>query len=77
VTIDDKSLMGYDKEHDRLIEAVIDPDSPEIYLCSCWFTAKNSFTQILWKDIADPEKADFKWAIEFKSLKSYNYLRTK
>jgi len=56
VTIDAKSLIGYDKENDRLIEAVIDPESPEIYLCPCWFTSKNSFIQILWKDLADPTK---------------------
>jgi hypothetical protein len=54
VTIDAKSLMGYDKANDRLIEAVIDSYSPGIYLCPCWFTSKNSFTQILWKDVADP-----------------------
>jgi hypothetical protein len=71
VTINAKSLMGYDKENDRLIEAVIDPESPEIYLCPCWFSSKTSFTQILWKDIADPEKADFKWAIEFINSDSF------
>lgn len=65
VTIDAKSRMGYDKANDRLIEAVIDSYSPGIYLCPCWFTSKNSFTQILWKDVANPEKADFKWVIEF------------
>jgi hypothetical protein len=71
VTIDAKSLLGYDKENDRLIEAVIDPKSPEIYLCPCWFTSKNSFVQILWKDKADPDKADFKWAIEFTNPDSF------
>ncbi len=71
VTIDTKTLMGYDKEHDRLIEAVIDPESPEIYLCPCWFTSRSSFIQILWKDIADPDKADFKWAIEFTNPDSF------
>jgi hypothetical protein len=71
VTTDAKSLLGYDKEHDRLIEAFIDPKSPEIYLCPCWFTSRNSFIQILWKDIADPDKADFKWAIEFINPDSF------
>jgi hypothetical protein len=55
VTTDAKSLLGYDKENDKLIEAVIDPKSPEIYLCPCWFTSKNSFIQILWKDLANPD----------------------
>jgi len=71
VTIDAKSLLGYDKENDRLVEAVIDPKSPDIYLCPCWFTSKNSFVQILWKDKADPDKADFKWAIEFTNPDSF------
>ena len=71
VTADAKSLLGYDKENDKLIEAVIDPKSPEIYLCPCWFTSKNSFIQILWKDLADPDKADFKWAIEFINPDSF------
>jgi hypothetical protein len=71
VTIDAKSLLGYDKENDKLIEAVIDPKSPEIYLCPCWFTSANSFTQILWKDIAEPEKASLKWVIEFKTPDSF------
>lgn len=70
-TIDAKSLLGYDKENDRLIEAVIDPKSPEIYLCPCWFTSRNSFVQILWKDKADPDKADFKWVIEFTNPDSF------
>jgi hypothetical protein len=71
VTIDAKSLLGYDKENDRLIEAVIDPESPEIYLCPSWFTSRNSFIQILWKDMADPDNADFKWAIEFTNPDSF------
>lgn len=71
VTIDAKSLLGYDKENDRLIEAVIDAQSPEIYLCPCWFTSTNSFIQILWKDMADPDNADIKWAIEFTNPDSF------
>ena len=71
VTIDAKSLLGYDKENDRLMEAVIDPESPEIYLCPSWFTSRNSFIQILWKDMADPDNADFKWAIEFLNPNSF------
>ena len=71
VTINGKSLLGYDKENDRLIEAVIDPKSPEIYLCPSWFISRNSFIQILWKDMADPDKADFKWAIEFTNPDSF------
>ena len=71
VTIDGKSLMGYDKENDRLIEAVIDSENPEIYLCPCWFSSKTSFTQILWKDIAELERAEFKWVIEFINPDSF------
>lgn len=71
VTIDAKSLLGYDKENDRLIEAVIENNSSDISLCPCWFTSANSFTQILWKDIAEPEKASLKWVIEFKTPDSF------
>jgi hypothetical protein len=71
VTIDAKSLLGYDKENDRLIEAFIDSESPEIYLCPCWFTSVNSFTQILWKDVTNPEKANLKWIVKFKSPDSF------
>jgi hypothetical protein len=71
VTIGAKSVMGYDKENDRLIESVIFNGSPEIFLCPCWFTSTNSFTQISWKDVTNPEKANLKWIVEFKSPDSF------
>jgi hypothetical protein len=71
VTIGAKSVMGYDKENDRLIESVIFNGSPEIFLCPCWFTSTNSFTQISWKDVTNPKKANLKWIVEFKSPDSF------
>lgn len=70
-TIDAKTLMGYDNNNNRLVEAVIGNNSSDISLCPCWFTTKNSLTQILWKDIADPENADLKWIVEFKTPDSF------
>jgi hypothetical protein len=71
VTIGAKSVMGYDKENDRLIESVIQDNSPEIFLCPCWFTSTNTFIQIMWKDISNPEKANLKWTVEFTSPDSF------
>jgi hypothetical protein len=66
-TIDGKSLIGYDRKNDRLIEAVILKNSPIITLCPSWFNTTNSFEQIMWEDISNPEKAKWKWVIKFKS----------
>jgi hypothetical protein len=71
VTIGAKSVMGYDKENDRLIDSVIQDNSPEIFLCPCWFTSTNAFTQIMGKDIPNPEKANLKWTVEFTSPDSF------
>jgi hypothetical protein len=71
VSIGAKSVMGYDKENDRLIESVIQDNSPEIFLCPCWFTSTNTFIQIMWKDISNPEKANLKWTVEFTSPDSF------
>jgi hypothetical protein len=71
VTIGAKSVMGYDKENDRLIESVIQDNSPEIFLCPCWFASTNTFIQIMWRDIANPEKANLKWTVEFTSPDSF------
>jgi hypothetical protein len=71
VTIGAKSVMGYDKENDWLIESVIQDNSPEIFLCPCWFASTNTFIQIMWRDIANPENANLKWTVEFKSPDSF------
>jgi hypothetical protein len=67
LTIDEKSILGYDKENDRLIEAVIDPESPEIYLCPSWFTSGIPLFRF-YERYGRPDNADFKWAIELQIL---------
>jgi hypothetical protein len=71
INVDAKSVMGYDKENNRLIECLIENNSPDISLCPCWFTSTNTFEEIMWKDIANPEKATLKWRVEFKSPDSF------
>ncbi len=46
-----KSLIGYDKKNDILIEAIIKHSSPNIMLCSIRFIASNKFEEILLEEI--------------------------
>jgi hypothetical protein len=62
-----KSIMGYDKINNRIIEPQIWDSSPNIILWSGLFTSSNKYEAILLKDIANPEKATLKWEYEFKS----------
>ena len=59
--------MGYDKINNRIIEPQIWDSSPNIILWSGLFTSSNKYEAILFKDIANPEKATLKWEYEFKS----------
>ncbi len=54
-----KSLIGYDKKNDRLIESEINNINPNIRLYSIWFTSTNKFEAILFEDISNPEKATY------------------
>ncbi|MCX6262787.1 MAG: hypothetical protein NTY95_18450 [Bacteroidia bacterium] len=62
-----KSLIGYDKKNDILIEAIIKHSSPNIMLCSIRFIASNKFEEILLEDISTPENVTEKWINELKS----------
>jgi hypothetical protein len=62
-----KSLIGYDKKNDMLIEAMIEHNSPSITLFSIWFSSSNKYEEILLKDIPNPEKATEKDFFELKS----------
>jgi hypothetical protein len=61
-----RSLMGYDKKNDKLIECDLSNSSPDIMLYSMWFTSANKFEQILLKDVSHPENAIIS-KYEFKS----------
>jgi hypothetical protein len=62
-----KTLMGYDKKNDMLIEAFIEHNSPNIILSAIRFLSPNKFTGILLEKISNPEKATEKDIYELKS----------
>jgi len=67
VVIDWKTLVGYDKKNDKLIEALIFGDNPELSLFSMWFSSTNKCEEIFLEDSASPDKAINKWTFEFKT----------
>jgi hypothetical protein len=62
-----KTLMGYDKKNDMLIEAFIEHNSPNIILSAIRFLSPNKFIGILLEEISTPEKATEKDIYELKS----------
>jgi hypothetical protein len=67
VVIDWKTLVGYDKKNDKLIEALIFGDNPEMSLFSMWFSSTNKCEEISLEDSTSPDKAINKWTFEFKT----------
>lgn len=63
---EEKSLIGYDKKNDKLIESEINNINPNIRLYSIWFTSTNKFVAILFEDTSNPEKTTLS-NYEFKS----------
>lgn len=64
---EEKSLIGYDKKNDMLIEAMIMNYSPSIDLWSIRFSSPEKYEEIPLGEISDPEKATQKDIVEFKS----------
>jgi ligand-binding sensor domain-containing protein len=62
-----KSLWEYDKKDDRFIISGISTSSPDTVRQVLWFTSKNTCSQILFKDITNPQNAVLKWKTEFIS----------
>jgi hypothetical protein len=62
-----KTLVGYDKKNDILIESILEHNNPNIMLGAMWFTSTNKFKEIPLEDISNPENATFKWTYELKS----------
>jgi hypothetical protein len=86
-----KTLVGYDKKNDILIESAIMHNSPDIALYLMRFISANKFEEMSLENISNPENATEKWTYEFKSpnlliathilndklVYIRNYLRTK
>lgn len=64
LVLEEKTLMGYDKRSDKLIESGIINNSPEIILWALWFTSEKKCEEVLLDDISNPEKAIYKWTFE-------------
>jgi hypothetical protein len=62
-----KSLVGYDKKNDILVEFILEHNNPSFMLGAMWFTATNKFEEIPFKDISNPDNATLKWTYELKS----------
>ena len=85
-----KQLFGFDKKIDKYVIAELLKGN-DIDLWAVWFVSNNKYITIPYSDIANPEKASFKYEGEFKSpnlfvekliingklLKTYTMTRTK
>ena len=61
-----KTLMGYDRKNDKLIETDLYKGS-DIIVYAFWFTSKNTCMQIPYEYISNPQKAPLILKYEFKS----------
>jgi hypothetical protein len=64
IVIEEKTIMGYDKKSDKLIESGIMNNSPEVILWALWFISTNKCEEVLFEDISNPDKAILKWTFE-------------
>ena len=67
IVIEEKTIMGYDKKSDKLIESGLMNSNPYIITWVNWFLSPNKFEGVLLEDISNPDKAKNKWIFEFKS----------
>jgi hypothetical protein len=67
IVLEEKTIMGYDKKSDKLIESGIINNSPEVILWALWFTSTNKCEEVLFEDISNPDKAILKWIFELPS----------
>jgi hypothetical protein len=72
-----KTLMGYDKKNDMLIEAFIEHNSPNIILSAIRFLSPNKFIGILLEEISNLEKATEKdiYELKFPDLMINTYIK--
>ncbi len=90
ILMEAKQLWGYDKKIDKNVAANL-VKGKDIEIVAAWFISNNKYISIPYSDIANPEKASFKYEAEFKSpnlivetliingkpLKTYTYTRVK
>jgi len=67
IIMQEMSLLGYDKNADKLIESAITNSSPEIILMAGWFISANKMVEVPLENISNPDNAAFRWIFEFKS----------
>lgn len=67
IVIEVRSVVGYDKENEMLIEAMIMNYSPSIDLWSIRFSSPEKYEEIPLGEISDPERVTQKDIVEFKS----------
>ena len=89
ILMEAKQLWGYDKKIDKIV--YVNLEDGNITIGAVWFISNNKYITIPYSDIANPEKASFRYEGEFKSpnllvetlnkngkpLKTYTYTRTK
>ncbi len=61
-----KQLGGYDKKNDKFVYVNLEKGK-DIEMLALWFTSTNKYIITSYSDIANPEKASFKFEGEFKS----------
>ena len=64
-------FIGHDKINDKLIDCGISTTGKDISMYSMWFTSPNKFTEILFEDRSNPDKASLISKYEFKSPDLY------
>lgn len=71
IVVENKLLLGYDKETDKLIECGIGSDDEGIVVYVAWFTSRNRMEEVLLKDIANPDKAKYRAIFELTSPNAF------
>jgi len=61
-----KQLAGYEKKIDKIVYVNLEKGK-DIEMLALWFTSTNKYIITSYSDIANPEKASFKFEGEFKS----------
>jgi hypothetical protein len=70
VYYEQKRLCGYDKNFDKYIYAYLDKEE-NFGLIANWFISSNKLQGVEYSDISNPEKASWRFEVEFKSPDMY------
>ena len=66
MTAEGRSLWGFDTKLDKFLDAEMIKGMDNLYYTT-WFTSKEKCILIAYSDIANPDNAQTKWYMEFKS----------